>query len=141
MIWKNEIDISTLNKMSKNMVSLLDIKFSEITDDSLTATMPVDSRTQQPYGILHGGAAVVLAETVGSVASNLVIGKGDFLPVGLEINANHLRPVKEGTVSAKCTPIHLGKKSHGWDIRITNEEGKMVCVSRLTVAIIEKPKL
>ncbi len=122
------------------MVSLLDIQFSEITDDSLTATMPVDNRTQQPFGILHGGASVVLAETVGSVASNLVIGQGDYLPVGLEINANHLRPVTEGRVSAKCTPIHIGKKSHVWDIRITNDEGKMVCVSRLTVAIIEKPK-
>ena len=140
MIWMNRIEVGNLNKMSKNMVSLLDIQFTEITDDSLTATMPVDSRTQQPFGILHGGASVVLAETVGSVASNLVIGQGDFLPVGLEINANHLRPVTEGRVSAKCTPIHIGKKSHVWDIRITNEEGKMVCVSRLTVAIIEKPK-
>ena len=140
MIWMNKIEVGNLNKMSKNMVSLLDIQFTEITDDSLTATMPVDSRTQQPFGILHGGASVVLAETVGSVASNLVIGQGDFLPVGLEINANHLRPVTEGRVSAKCTPIHIGKKSHVWDIRITNEEGKMVCVSRLTVAIIEKPK-
>lgn len=136
----NKIEISSLNKMSKNMVSLLDIQFTEITDDSLTASMPVDHRTQQPFGILHGGASVVLAETVGSVASNLVIGQGDFLPVGLEINANHLRPVTEGRVFAKCTPIHIGKKSHVWDIRITNDEGKMVCVSRLTVAIIEKPK-
>lgn len=140
MIWISKVELGTLNKMSKNMVSLLDIQFSEITDDSLTATMPVDHRTQQPFGILHGGASVVLAETVGSVASNLVIGPGDFLPVGLEINANHLRPVTEGRVSAKCTPIHIGKKSHVWDIRITNDEGKMVCVSRLTVAIIEKPK-
>ena len=140
MIWNKMIDLDTLNKMSKNMVSLLDIKFSEITDDSLSATMPVDSRTQQPFGILHGGASVVLAETVGSVASNLVIGQGEFLPVGLEINANHLRPVFEGLVSARCTPIHIGKKSHVWDIRITNEQGKMVCVSRLTVAVVEKPK-
>ncbi len=140
MIWSNKVEISSINKMSKNMVTLLDIQFTEITDDSLTATMPVDSRTQQPFGILHGGASVVLAETVGSVASNLVIGPGDYLPVGLEINANHLRPVTEGRVTAKCTPIHIGKKSHVWDIRITNDEGKMVCVSRLTVAIIEKPK-
>jgi len=140
MIWKNAIDIGTLNKMSKNMVSFLDIQFSEITDDSLSATMPVDERTKQPFGILHGGASVVLAETVGSVASNLVIGQGDYLPVGLEINANHLRPVTDGRVTAKCTPIHIGKKSHVWDIRLTNDEGKMVCVARLTVAIIEKPK-
>lgn len=122
------------------MVSLLDIQFSEITEDSLSATMPVDARTQQPFGILHGGASVVLAETVGSVASHLVIGEGDMLPVGLEINANHLRPVTEGLVTAKCTAIHLGKKSHVWDIRITNSENKLVCVSRLTVAIVEKVK-
>ena len=140
MIWKNAMDIATLNKMSKNMVSFLDIQFSEMTDDSLSATMPVDERTKQPFGILHGGASVVLAETVGSVASNLVIGQSDYLPVGLEINANHLRPVTEGRVTAKCTPVHIGKKSHVWDIRLTNDEGKMVCVARLTVAIIEKPK-
>lgn len=140
MIWNKPVELSAINKMSRNMVALLDIKFSEITDESLSATMPVDHRTQQPFGILHGGASVVLAETIGSVASHLVIGEGDFLPVGLEINANHLRPVFEGTVTAKCTPIHIGKKSHVWDIKITNEEQKLVCVSRLTVAVVEKPK-
>ncbi len=140
MIWNKMVDHATLNKMSKNMVSLLDIQFSEITETSLSATMPVDHRTQQPYGILHGGASVVLAETIGSVASQLVIGEGEFLPVGLEINANHLRPVFDGRVTAKCTAIHTGKKSHVWDIKITNAEDKLVCVSRLTVAIIEKPK-
>lgn len=140
MIWNKMVTVEALNKSSKNMVSFLDIKFSEITEESISATMPVDTRTQQPFGILHGGASVVLAETVGSVASHLVIGEGDFLPVGLEINANHLRPVFEGLVTAKCTPIHLGKKSHVWDIRLTNSEGKAVCVSRLTVAIVPKPK-
>ena len=140
MIWNKMVDLSTVNKMSKNMISLLDIQFSEITEDSLSATMPVDNRTQQPYGILHGGASVVLAETIGSVASHLVIGENDFLPVGLEVNANHLRPVFEGRVTAKCTAIHVGKKSHVWDIKISNSEDKLVCVSRLTIAIIEKPK-
>lgn len=140
MIWNKTIDIEALNKRSKNMVTLLDIKFTEATADSLSATMPVDSRTQQPFGILHGGASVVLAETIGSVASHLVIGEGDYLPVGLEINANHLRPVSEGLVTAKCTPIHIGKKTHVWDIKISNPENKLVCISRLTVSIVEKPK-
>lgn len=141
MIWKKMVNLEEVNKMSKNMVALLDIRFSDISENSLTATMPVDHRTQQPYGILHGGASVVLAETVGSVASHLVIGEGeDLLPVGLEINANHLRPVFSGIVTAKCEPIHLGKKSHVWDIRITNPEGKMVCISRLTISVVEKPK-
>lgn len=123
------------------MVSLLEIKFSEVTDDSLSATMPVDSKTKQPFGILHGGASVVLAETVGSVASLLVIGEGDQIPVGLEINANHLRSVSSGFVTAKCTVIHLGRKTHVWDIKISGEDGKLVCVSRLTIAVIDKPKI
>lgn len=140
MIWKNNVDIDAINKLSKNMVSLLDIKFSEVTDDSISATMPVDSRTKQPFGILHGGASVVLAETVGSIASFLVIGEGSEVPVGLEINANHLRSVANGLVTAKCTPIHIGRKTHVWDIKISNDEGKLVCISRLTIAIVEKPK-
>lgn len=140
MVWHKLPDLKALNAFSKNMISLLDIKFTEVSEDALWATMPVDSRTQQPFGILHGGASVVLAETIGSVASHLVIGDADFLPVGLEINANHLRPVFDGLVTAKCTPVHVGKKSHVWDIRITNAEEKLVCVSRLTIAIVEKPK-
>lgn len=120
------------------MVTLLDIKFSEITADSISATMPVDHRTKQPFGILHGGASVVLAETVGSIASFLVIGEGKEVPVGLEINANHLRSVSDGLVTAKCTPIHIGRKTHVWDIKISNDQGKLVCISRLTIAIVEK---
>lgn len=138
MIWKKQIDVDAVNKFSKFMVTLLDIKFSEITQDSISATMPVDDRTKQPFGILHGGASVVLAETVGSIASFLVIGEGSYVPVGLEINANHLRSVSSGQVTAKCTPIHLGRKTHVWDIKISNDEGKLTCVSRLTIAIVEK---
>lgn len=138
MIWKNKVDIEAINKLSKNMVSLLDIKFSEVTDDSISATMPVDSRTKQPFGILHGGASVVLAETIGSIASFLVIGEGNEIPVGLEINANHLRSVSSGLVTARCTPIHIGRKTHVWDIKISNDEGKLACISRLTIAVIEK---
>lgn len=100
--------------------------------------MPVDERTHQPYGILHGGASVVLAESLGSVASNMIIDNAKYIGVGLEINANHLRPVSSGVVTGKCTPIHIGAKTHVWDIRVTNEKGKLVCVSRLTVAIVPK---
>lgn len=139
MIWNSAYTIEELNQRPKNHIgALLDIKFTEITANSLTATMPVDDRTRQPAGILHGGASVVLAETVGSVASNLVVDGQQFMGVGLEVNANHLRPVKEGFVKAVCTPLHIGSKTHIWDIKLYNEKGKMTCVSRLTVAIVPK---
>lgn len=116
------------------------VKFSEVGEDFLKATMPVDHRTNQPYGILHGGASVALAETIGSVASALVTDKEKFICVGLEINANHIRSVRNGLVQATCTPVHLGKSTHVWDIRIHDENEKLVCISRLTVAILEKSK-
>jgi 1,4-dihydroxy-2-naphthoyl-CoA hydrolase len=100
--------------------------------------MPVDGRTKQPYGLLHGGASVALAETVGSVASALVVDHSKFLCVGLEINANHIRSAREGTVTATCKPVHLGAATHVWDIRINDAKGKLVCISRLTVAILER---
>lgn len=114
----------------------LGIEFVKFEETTLTARMPVDERTRQPFGILHGGASVALAETLGSVASFLVI-PPEFVAVGLEINANHLRPVQSGWVYGKVKPIHIGRKTHVWDIEITNEEGKKVCVSRLTCMIIE----
>lgn len=120
------------------MGGLLDIKFVEITDQSLTATMPVDDRTKQPMGILHGGASVVLAETLGSVASNLIVDTSKFAGVGLEINANHLKPVTSGFVKAVCLPLHIGSKTHVWDIKLYNDQQKLTCVSRLTVAIVPK---
>ncbi len=98
--------------------------------------MPVDPRTHQPFGILHGGASVVLAETLGSMASLLLVDRSKHTPVGLEVNANHLRPVKTGIVTGTCKPLHIGGKTHVWDIKIMNEAGKLVCISRLTVAII-----
>ena len=122
----------------QNMVVALGIRFTEITADSLSATMPVDERTRQPFGILHGGASVVLAESLGSIASNLVIGRGDYVGVGLEVNANHIRPVKDGYVTGVCKPIHLGGKTHVWEIRIYDKRGKLNCISRLTVAIVPK---
>lgn len=139
MIWSRTYTLEELNnRPSNNIGGLLGIKFVEITDQSLTATMPVDDRTRQPMGILHGGASVVLAETVGSVASNLIVNEEKYAAVGLEINANHVRPVKEGTVSAICEPLHIGAKTHVWDIKLYNSQQKLTCVSRLTVAIVPK---
>lgn len=115
------------------------IEYIEIGEDFITAKMPVDHRTRQPFGILHGGASVVLAETLGSVASYLCLTDPvKQRAVGLEINANHLRPVSEGWVYGKVTAVHQGRKTHLWDIKITNEEGKLVCVSRITVMIVEQ---
>lgn len=139
MIWKESVSVDELNAMFvQNMVVGLGIRFTEISADSLSATMPVDERTRQPFGILHGGASVVLAESLGSIASNLVIGLGDYVGVGLEVNANHIRPVKDGHVTGVCTPIHLGHKTHVWDIKIHDKRGKLSCISRLTVAIVPK---
>lgn len=139
MIWFKLFTIEALNDRPKNhMGALLDIQFTDATEDSLTATMPVDERTHQPAGILHGGASVVLAETLGSVASSLCIDPERYQAVGLEINANHLRPVKSGRVTGICKPLHKGAKTHVWEIKIYDERGKMNCVSRLTVAIIPK---
>lgn len=139
MIWKEPVTVDELNALFvQNMVVGLGIRFSEITDDSLSATMPVDERTRQPFGILHGGASVVLAESLGSIASNLVIGRGDYLGVGLEVNANHIRPVKDGEVTGVCKPIHLGNKTHVWEIKLYDKRGKLNCISRLTVAIVPK---
>jgi 1,4-dihydroxy-2-naphthoyl-CoA hydrolase len=120
-----------------SIVGHLGIEFLEATDTYLTARMPVDERTHQPFGILHGGASVVLAESLGSTAS--VMRLKDPLTqraVGLEINANHIRSVSSGWVYGKCTPIHIGRSTHVWDIRITDEQDRLVCVSRLTIAII-----
>jgi 1,4-dihydroxy-2-naphthoyl-CoA hydrolase len=139
MIWKQPLQLEALNNMPRNMASHLGIEFTTWDDQSLSARMPVDERTHQPTGILHGGASVVLAETLGSVASSLIIDSNRFAAVGLEVNANHLRPVTKGFVTGTCSPIHIGNKTHVWDIKIINDRGKMVCISRLTVAIIIKP--
>nr|WP_295934884.1 hotdog fold thioesterase [uncultured Dyadobacter sp.] len=122
---------------SKSIAHHIGIEFTEIGTDYVSARMPVDQRTHQPFGILHGGASVVLAETLGSIASFLCIPESENKhAVGLEINANHLRSVKEGYVYGTVRPIHVGRTTHIWDIRITNEENKLVCISRLTVAIV-----
>lgn len=136
-VWRVTPDIDALMKAQKNTIGeVLDIRFEAFTDDSLTASMVVDQRTHQPFGLLHGGASVVLAESLGSMASYLVVDPGKFFCVGLEVNANHLRGVRSGRVTGVVKPVHLGRTTHVWDIRITTEAGKLSCISRLTVAVV-----
>ncbi len=131
------LTVEQLNAHARNLIKHLGIEFTELADDYLCAKMPVDYRTQQPFGILHGGASVALAETLGSVGGNLMVDE-DKHCVGLEINANHIRSVKDGFIYGKAQILHQGRKTHVWDIKITDEEGKLVCVSRLTVAVVDK---
>ncbi len=137
-MFKKHIDINGKAPFgTTSMAEHLGIEFLEVGEDFITARMPVDHRTQQPFGILHGGASVALAETLGSVASVLTLDDPTIQrAVGLEINANHIRPVSSGWVYAKALPLHLGRTTHIWDIRITSEEQKLVCVVRFTVAIV-----
>lgn len=121
-----------------SMPGFLDIRFTELGPDYLRATMPVNERTHQPFGLLHGGASVTLAETVGSVASLLCVDPERYLCVGQEINANHLRGMSSGRVVATARPFHVGARSHVWHIEIRDEQDRLVCVSRLTMAIIER---
>ncbi len=118
------------------MAGHIGIEFVDVGDDSLTARMPVDARTHQPFGRLHGGASVALAETVGSVAAANVVDATRFVAVGMEINANHIRPAYSGWVRATARPENLGRTTHVWSIRVEDEAGKLVCISRLTVAVI-----
>ncbi|HEX7903121.1 MAG TPA: hotdog fold thioesterase [Chitinophagaceae bacterium] len=139
-IWfDKELSVEKLRPFNKQtMAEHLDIEWVAIGDNFIKATMPVDHRTQQPYGLLHGGASCVLAETLGSLASAMVVDHSKFYCVGLEINANHIRSAKEGRVTGTTTPIHLGSLTHVWDIRIFDEKEKLVCVSRLTVAVLPR---
>ncbi|CRM62226.1 MULTISPECIES: hotdog fold thioesterase [Pseudomonas] len=136
-LWRTQPDIEQLNAMQKNTIGeLLDIRFDSVDDESLTASMVVDHRTHQPYGLLHGGASVVLAETVGSTAAYLCIDPAKFYCVGLEVNANHLRGVRSGRVTAVARAIHIGRTTQVWDIRLTSDDGKASCISRLTMAVV-----
>ena len=135
-LWRTAPNIEQLNGFLKNTIGeVLDIQFEAFDDESLTASMVIDHRTHQPYGLLHG-ASVVLAESVGSTASYLCIDPNKFYCVGLEINANHLRGLRSGRVTAVAKPIHIGRTTHVWDIRLTSDEGKVSCVSRLTMAVV-----
>ena len=134
----SSISLETLNNTSKGcMVEHLGIEFTEVTPDYICAKMPVDARTKQPMGLLHGGASVVLAESLGSTASWLSLENPEKqAAVGVEINANHLKSAREGYVYAKCTALKVGRTIHVWDIKITDEKGDLVCVCRLTTAVI-----
>ena len=138
-VFKPGITLEALNKLSANtMVDHLGILYTAIGEDYLEASMPVDHRTHQPLGLLHGGASVALAETLGSVAAMCCLDTNLQYPVGLEINANHIKSVREGFVTGKVRPLHVGKKTHVWDIRISTEKNELVCICRITMAIIDK---
>ncbi|WP_036110052.1 MULTISPECIES: hotdog fold thioesterase [Luteibacter] len=139
-IWKNPIDLARVNGWSRGtMMETLDIRFTDFGDDWLRGTMPVDHRTQQPFGLLHGGASVVLAETLGSSAALLTLDVEKEVAVGLDINANHIRGVRGGIVTGTAKALHLGRTTQVWEIRIEEEQGKLVCLSRLTMAVIPSP--
>ena len=136
-IWHHTPTLEQLNQSSAGcMPGYIGMKITEIGDDYLAGTLPVDERTRQPFGILHGGASVVLAETLGSIAANLVVDPDKFYCVGQEINANHLRPVSEGEVTGVAKPIHIGRTSQVWEIRISDPRGKLNCISRITMAVV-----
>ena len=136
-IWQRTPDLERLTaQLADTIGELLDIRFEAVDDDSLTASMVVDRRTRQPHGLLHGGASVVLAETLGSMASYLCIDPQTHHCVGLEVNANHLRALRSGRVTGVARPVHLGRTTHVWDIRLHGDDGKPSCIARLTVAVV-----
>ncbi|MBS1559132.1 MAG: hotdog fold thioesterase [Bacteroidetes bacterium] len=137
--FKSGITPESLNKLSaRSMVAHLGIEITQVGNDTLEATMPVDHRTHQPLGLLHGGASVALAETLGSIAAMCCLDTTHQYCVGLEINANHIKSVREGKVTGRAVPLHIGKKTHVWEIRISTETNELVCISRITMAIIDK---
>ena len=139
-IWFNkDVTVNDIKDLGKDtMGEYIGIEWVEVGDNFVKAKMPVDRRTQQPYGLLHGGASCVLSETVGSIASALIVDHSKFVCVGLEINANHVRSARQGYVTGVATPLHLGGSTHVWDVKIYDEQQKLVCVSRLTVAVIPR---
>ena len=141
-IWFQEVDANRADQMKRGtLLETLDIRITELGDDFIRGDMPVDHRTVQPYGILHGGASVSLAESLGSIGAHLTVDPDKFVCVGMEINANHLKPAKKGRVIGTAKPIHRGKSSQVWSIEIKDEEGHMVCISRITMAVVPKNKL
>ena len=136
-LWKQPADLARLNGWSANtMMEALGIRITAVGDDWLAGSMPVDHRTHQPYGLLHGGASVALAETLGSTAAMLTLDPEKELAVGLDINANHIRGVRSGTVTGTAKALHIGRTTQVWEIRIENEDGALVCISRITMAVI-----
>ncbi|KZC19171.1 MULTISPECIES: hotdog fold thioesterase [Rhodanobacter] len=137
-LWKQPTDLARLNGWSANtLMEALGIRITAVGDDWLAGSMPVDARTHQPYGLLHGGASVALAETLGSTAAMLTLDPAKELAVGLDINANHVRGVREGSVTGTAKALHLGRTTQVWEIRIESEQGALVCIARLTMAVIQ----
>jgi len=138
-IWFKPFSVEDLNAyQQQTLVSHLGIRYTEVGEDFLSASMPVDARTKQPAGILHGGASVALAETLGSTGANLVVDRDKKLCVGLEINANHIRAMREGEVHGTARPLHVGATTQVWEIKITDEKDRLVCVSRITMAVLDR---
>ena len=138
VIFRKAASLDALNASSRNTaMQALGIVFTEIGEDFVRGTMPVDARTHQPYGLLHGGASVLLAETLGSSAGNLCVAD-DAMCVGIEINANHLAGVREGFVTGTARPLHVGRSTQVWEIRIEDDRGRLACVSRLTLAVVPR---
>ena len=137
-IWTHPLTPEQLNALSRNTIGEhLGMEITEVGEDFVRGRMPVDKRTHQPYGLLHGGASVVLAESLGSIGAGMVVG-GSGAVVGIEINANHLRGVREGWVTGTARPLHTGRTTQVWEIRIENDDGALVCISRLTLAVVPK---
>jgi len=138
-IWKTPVTLDRFNALNGDtMMQTIGIVFTEVGDDFLRATMPVDARTHQPYGLLHGGASVALAETLGSAAGMMLVDPAREIVVGIEINANHLRGVKSGIVTGTARALHIGRSTQVWEIRIEDEGQRLVCISRLTLAVVPR---
>ena len=139
-IWRTPTSVEQIREYSREtLAETIGIRVTEIGPDFLRATMPVNPKVHQPMGVLHGGASVALAETVGSVAATLCVDQEKYVCLGQEINANHLRPISSGMVTATARPYHIGKRSHVWSIEIRDERERLVCVSRLTMAVVDRP--
>ena len=138
-IWKSELTLDQANGWHNTMIERIGIAVTDIGDDYVRGTMPVDARTHQPYGLLHGGASVALAETLGSLGAMMCADAKTHLAVGLDINANHLRGVTDGIVTGTARPIHVGRTTQVWEIRIEDERLRLICIARLTVAIVPRP--
>lgn len=141
-IWFQDTSVYNADEMRQGtLLETLDIRITALGDDYIQGDMPVDHRTTQPYGILHGGASVSLAESLGSIGAHLTVDPEKFFCVGMEINANHLRPVTKGRVVGTARPIHRGKSTQVWSIEIKDEEGNLICISRITMAVVPKNKI
>jgi 1,4-dihydroxy-2-naphthoyl-CoA hydrolase len=138
-VWKNKVDLATINSWSEGTLGqTLGMRFTELGEDFLRGTMPVDQRTRQPFGLLHGGASVALAETLGSCAANLCLDPKVELAVGLDINANHVRAATSGDVTGTARAVHIGRSTQVWEIRIEDDRQRLVCISRLTMAVVPR---